>query len=199
MVQETKRVTERDPAASPERWVEAYGDQMFRYALARLRNRADAEDAVQAAFLAALESRHTFSHRSSFRTWLFGILKHKILDKVRNAARQPTVAQPEFDLDDLFDGTGHHRTIPAEWRPDPRESLHQEEFMRCLRSCLAKMPKRLSTVFELREIENMNRSEILETMRIQPNNYWVMLHRARLLLRTCIEANWFVKNEREDA
>ena len=70
--------------SDPERWVEEHGDYLFKFALVRLRDPAKAEDMVQETFLAALKGGQSFAGRSAEKSWLAGILKHKILDHYRN-------------------------------------------------------------------------------------------------------------------
>ena len=71
-------------AATPDDWVEAHGDYLFNFAIGQLRDASVAEDLVQDTFLAAFKARDRFSGQSSERTWLVGILRHKICDHLRH-------------------------------------------------------------------------------------------------------------------
>jgi RNA polymerase sigma-70 factor (ECF subfamily) len=188
--------------SDPERWVELYGDYLFKYALMRLRDPAQAEDAVQETFLAALKGGKTFAGRSAEKSWLVGILKNKICDYYRRASRETPFTDLEFYSDEesdrlvaegLLQGSWIHAQGPKEW-PHPGESLDKEEFWQAYRDCSDKLPKNVVAVFNLREVDGMESKEICALLNISENNLWVMLHRARMALRRCLETNWFAKN-----
>ena len=152
---------------------------------------------VQETFLAAIKSHDTFSGRSAERTWLVGILKHKIIDYIRKDSRQTTYedmdipAQTADTSGDLyFDRKGHWKIKPPDWQTNPRKQFEQEEFHDVLQHCLSRLPDRLRQVFILRELEGMEADAICQTLDITPSNLWVMLHRARQGLKGCLEKNW---------
>jgi RNA polymerase sigma-70 factor (ECF subfamily) len=189
-----------DQSKGPEFWVDLHGDYLYRYALMRMREPAAAEEVVQETLLAALESYDRFSGAASERTWLVGILKHKILDHFRRASRLTSFdsleglpAEPESvfmhsgDWPDHFDPN----LGPADWHASPAEVLEQTEFREVLGQCLMGLPDRLATVFTLREMEELKTEEICKVLNISSTNLWVMLHRARAHLRLCIENKWF--------
>jgi RNA polymerase sigma-70 factor (ECF subfamily) len=198
-IKEKKAMTEgvETPRLNPDQWVQDHGDILFRYALARVRDAALAEDMVQETFLAAIKSHDKFSGRSAERTWLVGILKHKIIDYIRKASRQTSYEDMDIpaqaaDLsgDFYFDRKGHWKIKPPDWQTNPRQQFEQEEFHDVLQNCLTKLPDRLRQVFILRELEDMDADEICQTLDITPSNLWVMLHRARNGLKGCLEKNW---------
>lgn len=183
-----------------EGWVDECGNALFQYALTRLRNRAAAEDAVQETYLAALRGIRQFSGRSAVSTWLFGILKHKIVDQIRREARDEG-ANPwwsESNLDDLFDAKDHYKVLPREWSGNPRADFQRGEFWDCFQACLGRTPKRLARVFVLRHIDGLNSDEICKVFDITTTNLWVMLHRGRIALRECLAVNWFEGGDREE-
>ena len=186
--------------SKPEQWVDRYGNDLFRYALLRLRDSQFAEDVVQETFLGALRASKSFSGRSSEKTWLFGILKHKIVDHIRRASRERTVEDPGTPEDtgiDLFDDRGKWREMPTEWAADPSTILEQKEFQDVLEKCLEDLPPRLGDAFSLREMDGLNSKEVCKVLGVSATNLWVMLYRARMRLRRCLEMNWFGKgNER---
>lgn len=169
---------------------------MFRYALMRLRDPDSAEEVVQETFLAGLKARERFSGRSTERTWLVGILKHKIVDLIRKRTRE----RPSHDGDasetldtleqDLFDKSGHWKHGPANWLVDPDAVNQRSEFRGVFSSCLDDLPPRLANAFALRELDSATSAEICKALDITETNLWVMLHRARLKLRGCLEINW---------
>lgn len=187
-------------ASNPETWVDQHGDYLFSYALLRLRNRELAEEIVQETFLAALKSYKNFAQQSSERTWLVGILKHKIVDHFRRNHRERPVADFELSVDDdeAFRNSGEwvdHWTsegAPKAWSDDPSQLVEQKEFWEIFNRCLSQLPPRLAEAFALREIDGLDSDEVCEILNITPNNLWVMLHRARALLRRGLETNWFV-------
>ena len=180
--------------SDPRLWVEAHGDSLFAYALARVRNRDAAEDLVQETFLAALRGRSEFEGRSSQRTWLISILRHKIVDHVRHQARERASsvgAADERDGADFFDENAHWRDMPAKWPADPRQTLEQAEFWAGFEQCLTRLPAGLADTFCLRELEGLDNAELCKLLEISSSNLWTRLHRARMLLRQCLEQNWF--------
>jgi len=188
--------------SDPEQWVELYGDYLFKFAMMRLRDPATAEDLVQETFLAALKGGKNFAGRSAEKTWLAGILKNKIFDYYRKAGRETSFTDLEFysgEESDRFVAEGSlkggwiHELGPREWA-QPGANLDNEEFWRTFHDCSARLPKNVSTVFTLREIDDVESKEICEMLGISPNNLWVMLHRARMALRRCLETNWFGKD-----
>ncbi|MBI5041080.1 MAG: sigma-70 family RNA polymerase sigma factor, partial [Gammaproteobacteria bacterium] len=145
-------------ANSPERWVDEHGSALFRYALLRLRDEHKAEELVQETFLAALQAHERFSGGSSVRTWLIGILKHKILDQFRHEAREVILDNPEPSGDDYdglieesFQSDGHWSAMISDWG-DPEEALEKGQFWAILQYCLDRLPKRLARLFMLREL-----------------------------------------------
>ncbi len=182
--------------ASPQaRVIEAESAYLLRYAQLQLRNPAQAEDAVQETLLAAIEGIARFSGKSSLRTWLTGILKHKIIDQLRRSAREQAfdVADDRAEaeaIDALFAGDGHWRGMPSDWG-NPDAALENSRFRAAFELCLQRLPERSARVFTMREVMDMSTGEICQELQITPTNCWVMLHRARLTLRECLELNWF--------
>jgi len=179
---------------NPEVWVDVHGDSLFCYARGRVRNQDVAENLVQETFLAGLKSQATFSGQSAERTWLIAILKHKIVDHLRQSYREKPVSDlisDEQTIDDFFDQTNHLKKEPRAWSSPPEATLEKTEFWQTIENCLQKLPQWIADAFSLREIENMDTKEICKLLGITPTNLWVMLHRARLQLRECVQINWF--------
>lgn len=168
-----------------------HGNLLFKYAMARVRNRELAEDLVQEALLAALRSAPSFKGRSTERTWLVGILKHKLLDHLRKAGRERASDTLDEQLEDeFFDDRGRWKIRPARWTVDPHEALQQNDFRTVFDRCLEEAPERLARVFVLRELDELESDEICKILDVTSTNLWVMLHRARLKLRQCLELSW---------
>ena len=181
--------TENTDSMNAFDWVDEYADELFRYASSRVRDVATAEDLVQDTLVAALRNTDSFAGGSSVSTWLVGILKHKIIDHYR----QQKLWIDLGDDDDLFDERGHwrHGAEPQAWnRRTPEDDLENAQLAVVLQLALRSIPRSLSTVFSMHEIEGLTRDEICELLGLSDSNYWVMLHRARLRLRHEVERRW---------
>lgn len=190
----TQHFISNDSIENPEKWVDLYGDYLYRYALYRVYEATVAEDLVQETFLAALGSIKNFKHRSSIKTWLTGILKHKIIDHFRKKSKEQPAEDIESHVDklnDLFSTNGQWKIKPANWNADPQKIYGQKEFMKVLHKCLSGLPGRQASAFTLREIVGETTKEICKILDISATNSWVLLHRARMYLRRCLEINWF--------
>ncbi len=172
--------------------VESHRAYLLRYARLQLRDSHAAEDAVQDALLAALAGEQGFAGRSNLRTWLTGILKHKIVDAIRKAAREQPLPEDEDGLDGLFDQSGHWIDPPQEWR-NPEASLEASQFFARLEECLARLPAKTARAFMMREHLGLETAEICKELAVTATHCWVLLHRARLGLRECLQTNWFAK------
>jgi len=175
--------------------LQSHRPYLLRVALLQLRDPHIAEDVVQEALLAAVQGERNFSGKSSLKTWLTGILKHKIVDAIRHKTRQPTTValEEESSIDDfdvLFDDTGHWDNPPADWG-NPEANLSREEFFEVMQMCLDQLPANTARVFMMREVMELESDEICKELRITANNLWVMLYRARVSLRMCLEQRWF--------
>jgi RNA polymerase sigma-70 factor (ECF subfamily) len=147
---------------------------------------------VQETFAAALASPQGFAGRSTPKTWLHGILEHKIVDAYRRQSREPVAEAPaeQDEIDALFTPDGQWRTAPTNWG-DPEAALDRREFHEMLDDCLACLPRNCARAFKLREMMELEVSEICDVLGISIDNCRVMLHRARMQLRTLVEQRWF--------
>jgi len=178
-----------------EKWVEQYGDSLYRFSLYRVRDSDVAEELVQETLCAALEARERYSGKSSEKTWLFGILKHKIADNFRKSSRSKSDIDssdlPDSQGDDFFDKNGHWRAMPKKWKGSPEDVLENKEFWQVLSQCMDSLPPKIRQAFALREMDGMESVDICKVMGSSATNLWVMLHRARKGLSRCLELNWF--------
>jgi RNA polymerase sigma-70 factor, ECF subfamily len=169
---------------------------LLRVAQLQLRDGDLAEDVVQETLLAALKARDGFTGKSTVKTWLTGILKHKIVDAIRARQRAPVAMaslDEEADLEDfepLFRDSGAWAAPPADWG-DPEDALSQREFYDVMDMCLEKLPPNTARVFVMREVMELGTEEICKELQITANNLWVILYRARMALRMCLEQSWF--------
>ena len=176
----------------PASWLDQYGDYLYRYALLQLRDEAAAEDLVQETLLAAIAAWPRFSGQSSVKTWLTGILKHKILDVFRERAKEPQYRppdDPEAELaaleQALFDASGHWGTFPSAWG-DPEAVLDQQRFWQAFIACMESLAPSQARIFQLRELDGLSTEDICKELAISATNCWVLLYRARLGLQQCL-------------
>jgi len=188
------------PRLNSDIWVDQYGDALFRFAVVRVNDRGIAEDLVQETFLAGLQSKARFRGQSSEKTWLFSILKHKIIDHFRK--NKPNGFGKEFlhdadSVETFFNSKGGWQIRPQHWNTDPGKNQEIKEFLDHFYECLAEIPRRNGDAFVYREIDGLGTEEIRKLLDISATNCWVMIYRARMLLRRCLELAGFVSpNER---
>ncbi|RYF93812.1 MAG: sigma-70 family RNA polymerase sigma factor [Chitinophagaceae bacterium] len=184
-------------ALNPEQWIDLYADPLFAYARMRVRDHQQAEDLVQESFLSAWKARHSFNGNDE-RVWLFAICKNKIIDYYRSAG-----AGVSISLDYYFDDDDHWTAgaAPKPWKsmephehhssaPDQVKHMDKLDFYRILDACRNKLNSPQYAVFTLKYLDQLETKEICHKMNITIQNYWVLVHRAKLQLRECLELNW---------
>ena len=181
--------TEPNRTPDSSRWVEEHGDALYRYALLRVNDPDLAGDLVQDTFLSALKGAENFRGGSTVRTWLIGILKHKIIDhyrrnKVEILSSDASIGSEDDDLD-------HVDRASDTWAEAPSQLVENREFWATFTSCLEGLPEAHRRAFSLREFDGLPGEEICKILGVTPSNLWVILHRARAKLRHCLELNWF--------
>ncbi|HMO18078.1 MAG TPA: sigma-70 family RNA polymerase sigma factor [Oligoflexia bacterium] len=180
---------------NPEEWLQEYGDYLYRYAVLQLKDTGAAEDAVQDALMSAYRARESFQGKSTQKTWLMTILRNKVIDIARKRKRDMLVMTESIEDDPLvrasFSGAGIWSKWLNSWGSSPEDLLSHRDFLEQVNSCLEKLPDNLRQVFVLRNVDDLSTEEICERLDINANNVWVILYRARLRLRECLELNWF--------
>ena len=181
-----------------EQQIVALQDYLLKFARLQLRNDAWAEDAVSETVLAALAKPQSFGNRSQLKTWLVGILKHKVVDALRHHHREVSGLDDSEDaqadpLDAIaFKADGHFAEQPADWG-NPEQQASSQQFFEILEACASKLPATQGRLFLMREWLELSSEEICKELQLTPTNLYVQLHRARLRLRECLELNWFMK------
>ncbi len=176
-------------------WLSAHGDVLYRYALRLTRDPHSAEEIVQETLLAAWESRDRYAGGAAVRTWLIGILKHKVVDLFRRHARETSLHDPdvlpgpEVADDDGFAPDGRWRNALVDWG-DPGVIVQQAQFLEALQRCMDRLPRPMADVFRMREILEDDPENICNELGISPTNLRTTLHRARMRLRQCLDRTW---------
>jgi RNA polymerase sigma-70 factor (ECF subfamily) len=187
------QTTTEDVNAIATNWVETHGDYLFNFAIGQVRDTNIAEDLVQETFLAALKSQNNFSGRSSERTWLVSILRHKICDHLRRTCRERAVRVdpvPASGEDATFEDSMAWIHEMAAESTSPSRRIELAEFREQLEQAMGKLPPRIAQVFQMYSIDERPNHEVCEHLDISESNLWVMLHRARKQLRTELDSWW---------
>jgi RNA polymerase sigma-70 factor (ECF subfamily) len=184
--------------ANPHQWVEMYADYLYTYALTRLNDEEQARDLVQETFLAALERIGQFEGKSTERTWLTAILKHKIIDIYRKRSsglaritEELNAQQEQVEFFDAADGHWNAPYYPQLLGIEDQDPLSNKEFSRILQECIQKLPALWLAVFTMKHMEEQSTDIICSELKVTPSNFWVIIHRAKLNLRQCLQKNWF--------
>lgn len=176
-------------------------NDMLRFARLQLRDDHLVEDVVQDAIVAALSGSQQFTGQAEIKTWIFAILRNKIIDVFRERSRHPTCSYSDDNRldeeeDEFFNKQGfwYKEQRPTEWE-HPEATFVADEFWRVFEACLTSLPENTARVFMMREFIGLDVAEICNELRISENNCWTILHRARMRLRSCLEKNWFNNEE----
>ena len=179
-------------------WIDKFSDMLYRYAYPRVNDEAIAKDLVQDTFLAAWRNAANFKGEISEKNWLYTILKNKIIDHYRKASTRLTDSLPnttDEDNGESFEDSGRwaENAAPQPWNIDYNKPLQTKEFFEVLHKCKSKLKDVQNSVFTLKYLEGLESEEICKALNLTPSNYWVLLHRAKVQLRACLEKNWFIK------
>ena len=184
----------------PHQWVERYGDYLFNYAIVRVNDTEKAEDLVQETFLSGLKAKDNFLGKSTERTWLISILKRKVIDTYRKqySSKESSMSEYEQNISDgdfyrsegPFNGHWLEGKGPHSHSLMPEGEIEQKELVTIIQQCISKLPPNLASAFVMKMIDETESDEVCKELGITPSNLWVMLHRARLKMRQCIESKW---------
>jgi RNA polymerase sigma-70 factor (ECF subfamily) len=185
----------------PEKWLPDYGDYLYSFCLQRVNHAQTAEDLVQETLVSAIKARDSFKGQSAEITWLVAILKNKITDYYRkkdvlkDATDYLAAADDDFSASffDLSNGHWLPDAAPKDWAVADA-GLQKEEFDKVMQGCVAKLPPKLAPVFVARFMDEEDSENICKVHHLTPSNYWVILHRAKVLLRACLEKHWFLSS-----
>jgi RNA polymerase sigma-70 factor (TIGR02943 family) len=182
--------------ADPHRWVANYADYLYNYAISRLNDEESARDLVQDTFLAALRRVDRFEGRSSERTWLTAILKNKLIDAYRKKASPLSGSMENARLTDqieffeIEDDQWKAEYYPKEFGIETLDPLHNKELSNTIKKCIEKLPPLWIAVFTMKHIDDEDTHMICKSLKVSPGNFWVIIHRAKVNLRACLQKNW---------
>lgn len=181
----------------PLHWVTNYADYLYSYVITRINDKELARDLVQETFLAALERVEKFEGRSSERTWLTAILKNKVIDVYRKKSTghsiETEVQTDSNDQEAFFDSKdGHWNTEnqPEVFGLEEYDTLTRKEFNHVLQKCMQKLPPLWLSVFSMKHMDDEETETICKELKITASNFWVIIHRAKVNLRFCLQINW---------
>lgn len=181
----------------PHKWVSRYADYLYAYAASRLNDEDLARDLVQETFLAALERKENFKGKSTEKTWLTAILKNKIVDVYRSRstrhAKETDIANTDYTDADFFDQTNGHwneQHHPSVLGIEQSDALGNKEFQRILEACMKKLPSIWFSVFLMKHIQDETTETICKELKLTSSNFWVIIHRTKVNLRSCLQKNW---------
>ncbi len=184
----------------PQCWVDAYADELYRFAFSRINNSEQAEDLVQETFFSALKNLDNFRRDCTEKTWLYNILRNKVTDYYRKNNRSEIresnsgkeidnehFYQRFFNSDGMFSGHWKAEAIPNHWDISADQDILSKEFMTLLKDCLSYLPYKQAEVFRLMNMEDFSTEEVCKELSVSASNLWVLIHRAKLQLRECLE------------
>ena len=177
----------------PMKWIDNYSDYLFRYTIVRVNNHEVSKDLVQETFFSGLKSAKNFEGKATERTWLISILKRKIIDHYRktNSKKGQAEVRMNFYNDGENEGDWIEERVPQSWDNDVEKKLENTELQQQIDLCTDKLPKKYAMVFRMKTIQEIDTEVICKELDITSSNFWVIIHRARVQLRKCLEDNWF--------
>jgi len=175
----------------PKKWIDNYADQLYAFCQTRINSSNISEDLVQETFLSAWKAKETYKADASEKNWLFAICKNKIIDHYRK--NHGNFISRENDITDTYFNSEEHWTAekePNDWGINGIAHVEKKEFYQVLAKCKQKLKELQQQVFVLKYIEDFDSDQICKILGITSSNYWVLIHRAKLQLRSCLEKNW---------
>ena len=187
------KMTQKQVLLHTDKWVDNYADYMYNYALVRINDVNLAKDLVQDTFFSALKSAKNFQGKSTERTWLISILKRKIIDHYRKINSKKGQSEVRMNFYDNGENSGSwlEERVPQSWDNYSERSIENQELKSQLDACIEDLPKKYEMVFRMKTIQDFETEEICKELEITASNFWVIIHRARIQLRKCMEDNWF--------
>ena len=178
---------------NPNKWIDLYSDYLFNFTITRVKDRETAQDLVQETFFAGLKSMKNFKGQASERTWLISILKRKIIDHYRKINSNKGKAEVRMNLN--FDGENEgdwlEQRVADSYDKTAENNLENTELGLAIHNCISKLPSKQAQVFKMKTLLGYDTETICNELGITASNLWVLIHRARTSLASCMEKNWF--------
>ena len=180
---------------NPDNWAQAHADYLFNYTIIRVNKKELAKDIVQETFLSALKAQFNYKGQASERTWLISILKRKIIDYYRkiNSKKGKAEVRMSFYEEGENKGKWLEERAPSSWGNEAEKNIENLELKNAIEECIDFLPEKYRMVFLLKTVQEYDTEEVCKELGITSSNLWVIIHRARLQLRECLEENWFAK------
>ncbi len=171
-------------------WIADYSDTFYDYLCNRVMDQNTAKDILQETFIAAWKNSEKFQSKSKEKTWLFSILKNKLIDHYRAQSRTHQFVSSNY----FFDEVDHWTEIaaPKNWSPT-EDFIDNKEFYAVLRKCTIKLTPLQQQTFTMKYLDDLDAEIICKVLKITSSNYWVLIHRSKLELQACLTQNWFCK------
>ena len=177
----------------PNKWIDLYSNFLYNYTITRVSDRAIAQDLVSETFLAGLKSMKNFKGEASERTWLVSILKRKIIDHYRriNSKKGKAEVRMSYNSDSETEGDWLEERVADPFDKTAEDQIENTELAIAIQNCLSKLPEKQAKIFEMKTILNYETETICNELNITASNLWVIIHRARVAMASCLEKNWF--------
>lgn len=178
---------------NPNKWIVLYADYLYNYAITRVDDQDVAKDLVQETFFSGIKGKDNFRGQAAERTWLVSILKRKIIDHYRkvNSAKGQKEVRMNFYEEGKKKGNWIEEKVPQAWGNDAEKKIENSELKDALDACISNLPEKYRMVFLLKTVQKYETEEICNELGITASNLWVIIHRARMQLRNCMEEKWF--------
>ncbi len=175
----------------PTKWVDQYSDYLFNYTITRINDRELAQDLISETFLAGLKSMKNFKGEATERTWLISILKRKIIDQYRKKNSKKGKAEVHINYtDDESEGDWLEEKVADPYEQTAEDTIENEELGEAIFNCLGKLPSKQARIFKMKTIDDFDTEAICKEFDITPSNFWVIIHRARTAMASCMQENW---------
>tara|TARA_R100000789_G_scaffold84208_1_gene79823 strand:+ start:54 stop:605 length:552 start_codon:yes stop_codon:yes gene_type:complete len=176
----------------PTKWVDKYSDYLFNYTIVRVNDREIANDLISETFLAALKSKKNFKGEASERTWLISILKRKIIDHYRRKNSKKGKAEVHINYrSEENEGDWLEEQVADNFDRTAEDMMENKELGLAILECLDQINEKHAAIFKRKTIDEVETETICNEFNITPSNLWVIIHRARTALASCLEKNWF--------
>lgn len=177
----------------PNKWIDLYSDYLFNYTITRVSDRETAQDIVQETFFAGLKSMKNFKGEASERTWLVSILKRKIIDHYRkiNSKKGQAEVRVNFNQESDEGDNWLEKRVADPYDKTAEDTIENTELGLAIHKCLSKLPEKQAEVFKMKTLLGYETETICNELGISASNLWVIIHRARVALSSCLKENWF--------